>query len=142
MNREKLREYNRTRAKLDDVKRRRRNRLLLKRYGITLEQYEEMLSLQGGRCKICERLPVDDKGEPVIFFVDHCHATFRVRGILCFVCNRHRVGRARDTEIEMYKRIVEYLSSDFDGRLLKGDSDGGSKGQQESESRSERTEVS
>lgn len=53
---------------------------LATRYGITPEQYDEMLARQGGVCALCgvamER--------PV---VDHCHQTGRVRGIICHPCN-------------------------------------------------------
>jgi hypothetical protein len=41
-----------------------------------------------------------------------------VRGLLCYSCNRHRVGKARDHEARLYKLVWEYLVSDFDGRTL------------------------
>lgn len=54
----------------------------LRRYGLTLEQYESMLESQGGVCKIC--------GRPELFrmlSVDHNHNTGKVRGLLCTNCN-------------------------------------------------------
>ncbi|SPL97795.1 Phage endonuclease VII [[Actinomadura] parvosata subsp. kistnae] len=38
-----------------------------------------MLARQGGLCAICRVVPGT--------FVDHCHATGQVRGVLCFTCN-------------------------------------------------------
>jgi hypothetical protein len=52
------------------------------KYGITPEQYDEMLEAQGGGCAICGKPP----GKTALH-VDHCHETGRVRGLLCFSCN-------------------------------------------------------
>jgi hypothetical protein len=54
----------------------------LKRYGITLAQYDKMLTEQGFACAIC-----GDGLEEWRAFVDHCHTTNKVRGILCPTCN-------------------------------------------------------
>lgn len=56
---------------------------LRRRYGITQERYDEMLVAQGGRCALCP----DCIEEKRWFAVDHCHATGRVRGLLCNSCN-------------------------------------------------------
>lgn len=48
-------------------------------YDITTQQWDSMVLEQEGRCRICE-LPAD-------LVVDHCHATKRVRGLLCHNCN-------------------------------------------------------
>ncbi len=59
-------------------------RLRLQRYKITPEQHAQMLLDQKGVCAICEQLP---KGKrPLV--VDHHHATGKVRGLLCYGCNR------------------------------------------------------
>jgi Recombination endonuclease VII len=52
-------------------------------YGISLEEYDAMLDSQGGVCAICKKKP--DEGKAL--FVDHCHVTGRVRGLLCGKCN-------------------------------------------------------
>jgi hypothetical protein len=49
------------------------------RYALTPDAFEQMLVAQGRRCCIC------GAAEPTC--VDHCHATKRVRGILCRKCN-------------------------------------------------------
>lgn len=50
-----------------------------KNYGLREEQFEAMLAAQGGRCPICR------VGEATS--VDHCHATGRIRALLCRACN-------------------------------------------------------
>jgi hypothetical protein len=52
-------------------------------YGISREEYDAMLDSQGGVCAICKKKP--DEGKAL--FVDHCHVTGRVRGLLCGKCN-------------------------------------------------------
>lgn len=52
-------------------------------YGITVEQYEEMLASQNGVCAICQNPPAKKQR----LHVDHCHTTGRVRALLCWTCN-------------------------------------------------------
>lgn len=61
-----------------------RARVLLQKYGISLDQYEQMLALQGGRCKICKDTP---SGRWARLVVDHDHSDGHVRGLLCTSCN-------------------------------------------------------
>lgn len=63
---------------------------LKKMFGITIEQYDEMLRDQGGVCKICGEAErrADGAGRYTNLSVDHCHSTGRVRGLLCSSCNR------------------------------------------------------
>ena len=58
-----------------------------RRYGITLEQFHEMIDAQGGRCAICCDLFKPAKKTKLTIHVDHCHQTMKVRGILCAKCN-------------------------------------------------------
>lgn len=53
---------------------------VLRRYGITLEQWDALLIEQCGRCMIC-RDPMENPQ------VDHCHNSLVVRGLLCSACN-------------------------------------------------------
>ena len=62
---------------------------LKKLYGMTLEQYQDLLAAQANRCAICNRL---FKKTPLI---DHCHKTGKVRGLLCRACNTG-IGSFRD----------------------------------------------
>jgi hypothetical protein len=90
-----------------------RDRRLRQKYGLTLAQYDEMLRRQKGVCKICERPP-----KTLPLHVDHDHPTGRVRGLLCFRCNKLRVGPAKDSEWRLYERVYRYLHNLFDGRHL------------------------
>jgi len=56
---------------------------LLKRYGITVEQWEQMRAAQKGLCAICGESQKQERH----FHVDHCHDTGRIRGLLCMRCN-------------------------------------------------------
>lgn len=42
--------------------------------------------------------------------IDHCHATGRIRGLLCHNCNR-ALGLLKDSE-ENLKRAIEYLKAE------------------------------
>jgi Autographiviridae endonuclease VII len=52
-----------------------------KKYGLTRDEYEKLLTEQGGLCIICG----DEVGEALR--VDHDHTTGKVRGLLCSSCN-------------------------------------------------------
>lgn len=78
---------------------------MIRRYGITLATYLAMHEEQGGLCKICESPPSDGKD----LGVDHCHATGKVRGLLCGRCNL-AIGLLDDS-ITRLKSAQEYLRS-------------------------------
>jgi hypothetical protein len=52
----------------------------LKKYGITLEEWKQMLERQGNACAIC-----GDREAKLV--IDHSHKTNKVRGLLCNHCN-------------------------------------------------------
>ena len=73
----------RKRRQHPDFKRKERDAHLRRKFGITLDEYDEMLRAQGGVCAICGRPPRDD----ISLHVDHDHEHGRIRGLLCFRCN-------------------------------------------------------
>src|SRR3990167_7321990 len=64
------------------VKDYKRRYTLEKKYGLSFEQYTQLLTAQGGGCAICGHPP---KTKPL--HVDHNHKTKVNRGLLCFRCN-------------------------------------------------------
>ena len=63
---------------------------LKRKYGITPEDYERMLSFQNKCCAICltsDPSKAAPHGKSVYFCVDHDHSTGAIRGLLCFQCN-------------------------------------------------------
>ena len=58
------------------------------KYGITMEQYEQMFVAQGGLCAICGK-PERQKIGNVIrgLSIDHDHKTNKIRELLCHRCN-------------------------------------------------------
>lgn len=75
------------------------------KYGITLDQYDNMLLLQGGHCALCNKTPDDERDK--VLSVDHCHKTNKVRGLLCNIHNR-ALGAFGDNEEGLLKAI-DYL---------------------------------
>lgn len=78
-----------------------RSAKLLKRYGITVREYNSLVKRQGGVCAIC-RQP-DKRG----LCVDHDHITGDVRGALCHQCNQ-AIGKMRDNRRTLH-RAIRYL---------------------------------
>lgn len=89
-----------------DIQERRRNLAYLRKFGITVQDYERMLSEQGGGCSICRSTTAGGRGQR--FHVDHCHETGTVRGLLCHSCNV-LLGHARENP-SILSRAIEYLN--------------------------------
>ena len=81
-----------------------RTNYLKRLYGITPQQYEEMLEDQDFECLICH---VDIDDYPKEFAIDHDHATGKIRGLLCLECNLI-LGNAKDN-IETLLSAIKYL---------------------------------
>lgn len=80
-----------------------RDEILMKRYGINQADFERMEEEQGGVCAICTN-PPSKRG----LFVDHCHDTGEVRGLLCASCNTG-LGHFKDKALRLFKAIA-YLT--------------------------------
>ena len=76
-------------------------------YGITLQDYEAMYKTQNGKCAICGKEPKNGRGILRKLYVDHCHQTNRVRGLLCHSCNMG-IGLLDDS-LELLFSAIEYL---------------------------------
>jgi hypothetical protein len=86
-----------------------RNANLKRYYGITLDDYLEILEAQNGRCAICGTDTPSGKG---VFHVDHCHNSGQVRGLLCHSCNVG-LGHFKDQESLLLKATL-YLRNHHD----------------------------
>jgi hypothetical protein len=73
------------------------------KYGLTPEDYTQLLVSQQHRCKICNSIL--EPGRKTC--VDHDHITGKVRGILCNSCNLV-LGHARDRS-EVLEAAIIYL---------------------------------
>jgi hypothetical protein len=89
----------------EKAKEKMRHKALKARYGITSEQRDAMVAKQGGVCAICATLVPNTKLQRV----DHCHATKKVRGILCHHCNLI-LGHAHDNP-DVLIRAAKYLEA-------------------------------
>jgi transcription elongation factor Elf1 len=73
----------------------------LKKYGLTLKEYERMAKKQKGLCAICFGKSVR------ALAVDHHHKTGQVRGLLCGSCNA-ALGLAKEN-VDVLSRCIDYL---------------------------------
>jgi hypothetical protein len=75
-------------------------------HGITLDEYNAILASQEGGCAIC--------GGPQVaphkhLCVDHCHATGKIRGLLCSPCNKS-LGLFRDNP-DTLRAAAQYIEA-------------------------------
>jgi DNA-binding sugar fermentation-stimulating protein len=72
-------------------------------YGLTIEQREQIFTLQGNCCAVCRAVDPGPRG----WQTDHCHDTGNVRGILCVGCNLG-LGKFKDNS-ETLRLAADYL---------------------------------
>lgn len=71
-------------------------------YGLSMDQYQQLLDKQGGCCAICKKVQTIKR-----LCVDHDHFSGKVRGLLCIPCN-NAIGLLGDTASGC-KAAVDYL---------------------------------
>ena len=81
-----------------------KNTILLRKYGITLEEYLCILKQQNFCCAICKNH--EDSFEDRLV-VDHDHSTNRVRALLCHGCNL-ALGSIKEN-VATAQNLVEFL---------------------------------
>lgn len=77
-----------------------RKAFLLRRYGITIEEFDAIFGSQDGRCGLCLS---GHSGGVRRWAVDHDHETGIVRGVLCHPCN---------TFLGMYEQLGRRMTVD------------------------------
>jgi hypothetical protein len=82
---------------------------LIRKYGVTLDAYNEMFESQGGVCAVCARpeTRLNRSGDIAPLAVDHNHNTGEVRGLLCRDCNI-AIGHANE-DITRLTKMIQYL---------------------------------
>jgi len=90
-----------------------RERYLKNRYGITQAEYQAMFDAQAGMCAICKNeqwtfLRGRNRSKYDTLYIDHEHATGKIRALLCHGCNT-AVGLLREKP-ERAHGIVAYLA--------------------------------
>lgn len=94
------REINKTKTK---------DKVLRRDFGISLNEYNQMLTQQNNRCKICNKEETGKHQSGIVrrLAVDHCHTTGKIRGLLCTNCNQ-ALGKFKDSE-ELLLNAINYL---------------------------------
>lgn len=66
-----------------------KNAFIKSKYGITLNEYNDMLKMQNGVCAICGMEETRKNRYTGIckLHIDHDHSTGKIRGLLCSKCN-------------------------------------------------------
>lgn len=101
--RDRWRNENRTKYNLAN-----RNAVKKRRYGISTQDLLILLQKQDNGCAICNRfLSVDAIKKIDRPYIDHCHATGVVRGLLCSTCNSG-IGLLNDSP-KLLASAIKYL---------------------------------
>lgn len=79
---------------------------LKKNFGITEQQYADMLASQNGKCAICGLKKSSTKISNFLS-VDHDHETGAIRGLLCAPCNTG-IGMLKDNP-SLLQKGIDYL---------------------------------
>lgn len=90
-----------------------RNKSILN-YGISYEEYEEMLIDQEGVCAICGCEETNNtRGKINRLCIDHNHDSGEVRGLLCHKCNVG-IGNLKE-DIDILINAIKYLNKNNHG---------------------------
>lgn len=80
---------------------------LLRKFGISPDDYDRMLAEQGGGCALCGKRAEDQTRYSTYLHIDHDHVTGRIRGLLC---DQHNLllGRFND-DPQILRKAAAYL---------------------------------
>lgn len=71
------------------------------RYDVDVDEFSRLYELNDGRCHLC----CDELRADRSTVIDHCHATGRIRGLLCNRCNTG-LGRLGDNEAGLLRALA------------------------------------
>jgi hypothetical protein len=88
------------------VKEKLAHNVILKKYGLTRKEYDEIFSKQMGKCTICQRHQSELSCK---LCVDHNHITGEIRGLLCRNCNLI-LGNSKESPT-ILSNCINYLNN-------------------------------
>lgn len=80
---------------------------ILKNYGLSIDDYHDLLAQQKGLCAVCG---YDDKNNGTTLYIDHNHFTDKVRGLLCPTCNASIAGIDNSKDL---RKCLEYSFQNY-----------------------------
>jgi hypothetical protein len=113
-----LRNHYHSKRKNNDTHKLKRTRYNYRRtHGIEYEEYLQMCKDRNYMCDICNsvKLPANGSIRPCkdILVLDHCHATNKIRGILCQTCNQG-LGLLKDSVDNLVAAQLYLLQTETD----------------------------
>lgn len=78
--------------------------ILSSKFGISIDEYNNLLEIQNGVCAICKNFNKEKN-----LAVDHDHETGKIRGLLCSRCNLG-IGQFNDN-IQLLSDAISYLEN-------------------------------
>lgn len=86
---------------------------IIKKYGVSKEEYNSLLLAQSSCCAICSKpikstLTKDEINFKDKAIIDHNHKTNKIRGLLCDMCNKG-IGCLND-DVNILKLAIIYLT--------------------------------
>lgn len=80
-----------------------------KALGLTADVYKQMLAEQEGVCALCGKPPSNESQNSALLHLDHCHATGKIRRLLCHHCNMG-LGRFFD-DPDLLRKAADYIEA-------------------------------
>lgn len=86
-----------------------KNKVIFKKYGLTSQEYNNLLLECNNLCSICKNSETTKhrNGNIKSLSIDHCHKTGKVRSLLCTNCNIV-LGKFNDS-IKLFENTISYL---------------------------------
>jgi len=78
---------------------------LKRAYGISLEDYNEILKNQNFKCAVCEKEHIEAEKKRLV--VDHCHNSEKIRELLCNNCNT-ALGLLKEN-VQVVEKLKDYI---------------------------------
>lgn len=81
-------------------------------YALSWESFLDLYKVQDGNCKICSTplaMPGKIGKRTNTAYIDHCHASKKIRGLLCHSCNSG-LGYFKDSK-EFLDKAINYLKN-------------------------------